>query len=37
MKVHAKCVGCDARKEIGELDPGEQPMCDICFMPMVVV
>jgi len=32
-----KCVACGATKEIGpkEIEAGEQPMCDICFMPMI--
>jgi len=35
--VTAKCVGCGHARDIGpgEIPPGQQPMCDKCFMPMV--
>lgn len=33
--VKVKCVSCKATKDVG---PGqEQPMCDVCYMPMLVV
>lgn len=35
--VTAKCVGCGKTREIraGEIPDDEQPMCDICYMPMI--
>jgi hypothetical protein len=37
--VVAECVGCGHRKSIhpGEVPEGDQPMCPLCFMPMVAV
>lgn len=36
--VIVKCVGCGAKKTInpGEVGKWDQPMCDICYMPMIV-
>ena len=35
--VITKCVGCGKKREIkaGEIEPGDQPMCDECYMPMI--
>lgn len=35
--VVAKCIGCGKKRDIraGEVAPGDMPMCDECFMPMV--
>jgi hypothetical protein len=35
--VTVKCVGCGATREIGEgeIAPGETPVCEKCFSPMV--
>jgi hypothetical protein len=37
--VKVKCVQCGAVKDIhaGKITPGDHPMCDQCFMPMVPV
>ena len=37
VTVTARCVACGKRREIspGEIDPGDVPMCDACFSPMV--
>ena len=37
--VKTKCVQCGTVKDIhaGEVAPGDYPMCDKCFMPMVPV
>ena len=37
--VIVKCVQCTKRREIGpgEIPKGEVPMCDDCYVPMVVV
>jgi hypothetical protein len=37
--VITKCVSCNEKREIkaGEVPPGEHPMCEKCFMPMVPV
>lgn len=39
VSVKVRCVGCGATKDIGpgEIPAGDQPMCDIDFMPMVPV
>jgi hypothetical protein len=38
VTVIAKCIGCGDKREIkaGEIPVGEQPMCQKCFMPMIV-
>ncbi len=35
--IIAKCVGCGNKREIreNEIEKGDSPMCDKCFMPMV--
>lgn len=35
--VVAQCVGCKHERKItaGEVKPGDMPMCDKCYMPMV--
>jgi len=37
--VVAKCIGCNARREIkpGDVPVGEHPMCEKCGMPMTAV
>jgi hypothetical protein len=37
--VKVKCVQCGTVKDIhsGEIAPGDHPMCERCFMPMVPV
>ena len=37
--IIAKCVGCGKEREIrkNEIKPGDVPMCDSCYMPMVAV
>jgi len=39
MKVKAECVQCGATRmiEAGEVVPGDVPMCETCYMPMVAV
>jgi hypothetical protein len=39
VTVTAECVQCGARREIGpgEVDPGDVPFCEKCYMPMVCV
>jgi hypothetical protein len=38
VSIEVKCIGCGHKKTIsaGEIPAGEQPMCDKCFMPMIV-
>jgi hypothetical protein len=35
--VVAKCIGCGKTKKVyaNEVAPGDYPMCDVCYMPMV--
>jgi len=37
--VEVKCVGCGHKQSVGpgEIESGEQPMCELCFMPMVPI
>ena len=37
LVVVAKCIGCGAKREIRpfEIEEGDMPMCERCFMPMV--
>ena len=37
LTLIAKCVGCGKKREIKprEVLPGDQPMCDECYMPML--
>lgn len=37
VRVIVRCVACRATREIGpdEIPPGEVPMCEACFSPMV--
>ena len=39
ITVTAECVACKARREIraGEVAPGDMPMCDKCYSPMVAI
>ena len=34
-KVKLKCVGCNAIRIVEEM-PTEQPMCEKCYMPMIL-
>ena len=38
-KILCECVGCKSRREVlpGEVEIGDQPMCNECGMPMIVV
>lgn len=35
--VEAKCISCKKKRRIyaGDVEPGDHPMCEDCFMPMV--
>lgn len=37
LVIIAKCVGCGAKREIGifDVEQGDSPMCEKCFMPMI--
>ncbi len=39
VRVETKCVGCGHRQSFGpnDVEPGEHPMCERCFMPMVPI
>jgi len=39
VHVLAECMMCKKRRKIGpgEVAPGEHPMCNACFMPMMPV
>ena len=39
LKIKVKCVGCKNEQEIigGEIPKDEQPICQKCFMPMIVI
>ncbi len=34
--ITVKCVSCGTRKKVG-VEQQDTPMCDVCFMPTVVV
>lgn len=36
IKIKVKCVVCGHEKEVGE-EQKDQPMCDLCFSPMIPV
>ena len=35
VKITVKCVGCGYKKEVGE-EQKDIPICEKCFMPMIV-
>ncbi len=37
VKVTLECVACKDRKDVDPREVKEQPMCDKCYMPMVVI
>jgi hypothetical protein len=37
VEVLMECVGCKARKTIDPRGVTDQPMCDKCYMPMIVI
>lgn len=37
--VTVKCIGCKTLRDIreDEIEPGDQPMCDRCYLPMITI